>query len=307
MNCNDLGGLLAVRDEEHDLVTLGGMSADVPSSSAPIRLTSAHRRRLREVWRSAGWPAQDLLEAELLAAGLLERHHDSAGRCTIRVTDAGIQALADSAARNRAARSAHEALVEQVALAMLREGRIAWRGLTLRARVPGESGGSAPVPMELSAHDASVDTGPSSDDRTWQLAMPDVFSVRHTSVAAYLQPLVHEIKVSRADLLADLRQPTKRAAYLDMAGGLYYVLAEGIARAEEIPAECGVIEMRGGLLHTLRPAPMRAPSQEAGLPFAVWMALARAVPVARPESLQLRLGDSLENTGPLTDDAAPGS
>lgn len=238
MSCNDLGALLAVRDEEHDLVTLGGMSADAPSSApnsvpspapAPMRLTSAHRRRLREVWRSAGWPAQDILEAELLAAGLLERHHDSAGRCTIRVTDAGIQALADSAARNRAARSAHEALVEQVALAMIREGRIAWRGLTLRARVPGESGGGTPVPMELSAHDASVDPGP-VDDRTWQLAMPDVFSVRHTSVAAYLQPLVHEIKVSRADLLADLRQPTKRAAYLDMAGGLYYVLAEGIAR-----------------------------------------------------------------------------
>ena len=312
MSCNDLGALLAVRDEAHDLVTLGGMSADAPSPApnsvpspapAPMRLTSAHRRRLREVWRSAGWPAQDILEAELLAAGLLERHHDSAGRCTIRVTDAGIQALAVSAARNRAARSAHEALVEQVALAMIREGRIAWRGLTLRARVPGESGGGTPVPMELSAHDASVDPGP-VDDRTWQLAMPDVFSVRHTSVAAYLQPLVHEIKVSRADLLADLRQPTKRAAYLDMAGGLYYVLAEGIARAEEIPAECGVIEMRGGLLHTLRPAPMRPLSQEAGLPFAVWMALARAVPVPRPESLQLRLGDSLENTGPLTDDSA---
>jgi hypothetical protein len=286
------------------------MSADAPSSAPnspgptplPIRLTSAHRRRLREVWRSAGWPAQDLLEAELLAAGLLERHHDSSGRCTIRVTDAGIQALADSAARNRAARSAHEALVEQVALAMIREGRIAWRGLTLRARVPDESG-STPAPRELATHDASTDPGP-VDDRTWQLAMPDVFSVRHTSVAAYLQPLVHEIKVSRADLLADLRHPAKRAAYLDMAGGLYYVLAEGIARAEEIPAECGVIEMRAGLLHTLRPAPMRLLPQEAGLPFAVWMALARAVPVARPESLQLRLGDSLENTGPLTDDTA---
>ena len=153
MSCNDLGALLAVRDEAHDLVTLGGMSADAPSPApnsvpspapAPMRLTSAHRRRLREVWRSAGWPAQDILEAELLAAGLLERHHDSAGRCTIRVTDAGIQALADSAARNRAARSAHEALVEQVALAMIREGRIAWRGLTLRARVPGESGGGTP-------------------------------------------------------------------------------------------------------------------------------------------------------------------
>ena len=62
----------------------------------PPSLTRSHRTRLMAIWRSAGWPAQDILEAELLAAGLLERHHDSAGRCTIRVTDAGIQALADT-------------------------------------------------------------------------------------------------------------------------------------------------------------------------------------------------------------------
>lgn len=234
-----------------------------------IRLTSTHRRRLREVWRSAGWPAQDIVEAELLAAGLLERVYDAAARCTLRVTDAGIQVLAESAARNRAARSAHESLVGQVAEAMVLEGRIAWRGLSLRARVPGDN----------------------DDESTWQMAMPDVFSVRHTSVAGYLQPIVHEIKVQRSDLLADLRRPNKRAAYLDMAGALYYVLAEGIARADEVPPECGVIELRGGVLQTLRPAPMRALPWEAGLPFAVWMALARATPVPGPDSEQRQLGD----------------
>ena len=50
-------------------------------------LTAQHRRRLREVWRSAGWPCQDLLEVELLAAGLLERVRDAQGRGTPRVTD----------------------------------------------------------------------------------------------------------------------------------------------------------------------------------------------------------------------------
>ncbi len=232
------------------------------------RLTSLHRRRLREVWRSAGWPAQDIVEAELLAMGLLERQHDAAGRCTLRVTDAGIQTLAESAALNRAVRSDHEALVEQVAQAQLREGRIAWRGLSLRAKVV------------------------TQEDEGWQMAMPDVFSVRHTSVAAYLQPVVHEIKVRRADLLADLRRPAKRAAYLDMAGALYYVLAEGIGRVEDVPPECGVMEMRAGVLQTLRPAPVRALAHEAGLPFAVWMALARATPVPRPESEQRRLGEA---------------
>ena len=254
---------------------IDGMSAVDPSPISTAGLTSAHRRRLREVWRSAGWPAQDIVEVELLAMGLLERQYDAAGRCTLRVTDAGIQTLAESAALNRAARSEHEALVEQVAHAMVREGRIAWRGLSLRARVTTPEGAES-----------------------WQMAMPDVFSVRHTSVAAYLQPVVHEIKVRRADLLADLRQPAKRAAYLDMAGAVVYVLAEGIGRAEDVPPECGVVEMRGGQLETLRPPPVRALPHEAGLPFATWMALARAVPVRSPESEQLRLGDDLKDEVP---------
>ena len=53
-------------------------------------LGAVHRRRLREVWRSAGWPCQDLVEVELLAAGWLERLRDDAGRETLRVTDAGL-------------------------------------------------------------------------------------------------------------------------------------------------------------------------------------------------------------------------
>ena len=33
--------------------------------------TAAHRRRLREMWRSAGWPCHDPIELDLLASGLL--------------------------------------------------------------------------------------------------------------------------------------------------------------------------------------------------------------------------------------------
>ena len=95
--------------------------------------TVAHRRRLREIWRSAGWPVQDMLEAELLAWGLLQRVSDAMGRDTLRVTDAGIQQLVQDLNLNRAARSDHERLVEQVARTMARAGRIAWRGLSLRA------------------------------------------------------------------------------------------------------------------------------------------------------------------------------
>ena len=268
---------------ERPVAPLAPPPADPPG---PV-IGTTHRRRLRDVWRSAGWPCQDVIEAELLAAGLLERREDAAGRLSVRVSDAGMQVLAQTAERNRAARSAHEDLVGQVATALARDGRIAWRGLALRARVNDATG-----------------------QPRWQMAMPDVYSVRHTSVAAYLQPVVHEIKVRRADLLADLRRPAKRAAYLQMAGALYYVLAEGIAEAAEIPPECGVLVARrpplplagaSGAdddegdgtpmrLELLRPAPTRALPHEAGLPFAVWMALARATPVAQASDPQLWLG-----------------
>ena len=94
--------------------------------SPPASLTALHRRRLREIWRSAGWPCQDIVEAELLAAGLLERRSDANGRETLRVSDAGIAVLAATLQKNRAVRDRHEALVARVALQLQRAGRIAW-------------------------------------------------------------------------------------------------------------------------------------------------------------------------------------
>jgi hypothetical protein len=257
-------------------------------------LTAQHRRRLREVWRSAGWPCQDLLEVELLAAGLLERVRDAQGRETLRVTDAGVQVLAATLQRNRAARDEHEALVARVALEQQRAGRIAWCGLSLRARVP----------------DPEHPKG-----ERWQVAMPDVYSVRHTTVAGYLQPEVHEVKVRRADLLSDLRTAHKRAAYLGMAGACWYVLADGVGEADDVPEACGVLRaLRSpdgsfGALEVLRPAPARAMAHEAGLPFAVWMALARATPVAMPpqDEWQRLLGEPAQADDPPQPQEPPGA
>jgi hypothetical protein len=55
-------------------------------------------------------------------------------------------------------------------------------------------------------------------------------------------------------------------------------MGDPIAEADEIPVECCVMVSEEGKLTVLRPAPKR-PSN--GLPFAVWMALAKAVPVQR--------------------------
>jgi len=232
-----------------------------------------HARRLREVYRSAGWPCQDLLEIELLATGMLQRVAGPAGHETLRVTDAGIAYLAATLLRNRSALSKHEALVEKVACEMVRAGRITWRGLGLRAQLPPETEGGKV---------------------RWCVVRPDVFSIRNTTVQEYVEPIVHEIKVHRSDLLGDLRRPEKRTAYLDLGGECWYVLgcdAKGrpIGAADEVPVECGVMLMEGSRLVVARAAPRRA---RQSLPLGVWMALAKATPVAGlNEDEQGMLGD----------------
>lgn len=243
-----------------------------------------------------------MVEVELLAAGLIERLTSALGHDSLRVTDAGLARLAAVFADNKAARSAHEALVEQVATAMARSGRLAWRGLALRVALPkallGEpvevstgatatAGVAEPRPAGLWA---DLPEAPPEPGHGWAMACPDVFSIRHSSVEAYLEPVVHEIKVNRADLLGDLKRPAKRAAYLGMAGACWYVLGEdargrAIGAPEEVPVECGVMLVERGVLQVAREAPRRAMER---LPFHVWMALAKAGPAWREDEAAQR-------------------
>ncbi len=235
-----------------------------------------HRRRLLQVWRSAGWPCCDAIEIDLLAAGLLARLHDDQGRETLRLTDAGMHLLAAARRRNQAAFGPHEALVSLVARQMQHAGRVVWRGLRLRSALdlPNDSPRESPPesPPE-GPKDGPPDSAPGAT--RWVVAMPDVYSIRHTTVEDYTEPVAHEIKVRRADFLSDLRRPDKGAAYRALASQCWYVLARGIADPDEVPQAYGVMEAADGRLQVLRPAPRRS----LRLPFAVWMALARAHPV----------------------------
>jgi hypothetical protein len=255
-------------------------------------LGAAHLRRLRALWRSAGWPSHDVLELELLAAGLVQRREDAQGRETLRVTDAGVALLVETLQRNRARRDAHEALVARVATEMQRAGRIAWRGLALRA----------PLAEVVAAPGGGMPPGAPGRIR-WAVAMPDVFSVRNTTAEALLWPVVHEVKVSRADLLGDLKRPAKGEAYRAIASECWYVLRAGIGEADEIPELYGVMRAHPavgepcafGALEVLRPAPRRPFS----LPFSVWMALAKATPEPFDDSdAQALLGDDAAAPAP---------
>ena len=214
----------------------------------------AHLTRLMSIWRSAGWPSHDAIEIDLLAAEWVTLTTSDTGHQTLRLTEAGIKLLAAARQSNQRSLSAHDRLAERLAMQLIDGGRVVWRELSLRA---------------------AVTTG----ETTWRIARPDVFSVRNTSVEDYLQPTVHEVKVSRADLLSDLRHAAKRESYQWLSCETYYVLPVGIAEPHEIPEVFGVWMLDGsiedGRLELVRPA-HHTPCK---LPFAVWLALAKATPV----------------------------
>lgn len=274
-----------------------------------LPITRAQQSRLMAIWRSGGWPCKDAVEIEFLDRGWVTVALSAGGHETLQLTPAGLALLGQARQRQKRSAGAHDRLAARVATHLVDAGRIVWRELSLRAQfhsrdalaADGAAGPAAPVALPL-----GFDTAEPGEEglakASWRVARPDVFSIRNTSVEAYLQPMVHEIKVSRADLFSDLRQAAKRESYQWLCCECTYVFPAGLAQPEEIPEALGVWVVHGdidtGRLEMLRPA-RHAPCQ---LPFSVWMALAKANPVPQPiEPRQGLLGqaaDGLERLPP---------
>lgn len=294
------------------MTVLPSSTSDSPPAAIPI--TRFHRTRLMQIWRSAGWPCKDGLEIDLLAAGLVSLYTAADGCETLRLTDEGIRTLAQARQRGVRALSLHDRLGQKFAAQLLAAGRIVWAELSLRAVIDTVPIGDAPP---SAASDAPANNTPAmaplwADDdlapaaraaaNVWRMARPDLFSVRNTSVPAYLQPMVHEVKASRADLLSDLRHDAKRQAYQWLCEECYYVFPAGIAEPDEIPEHFGIWVLHGsvddGRFELLRPAR----HSRCTLPFAVWMALCKATPLrSEAELAQAHLGGA--ETGALPPDA----
>lgn len=263
------------------------------------------------IWRSSGWPCQDALEIDLLAAGLLQRHTTPDGHEQLRLSDAAIALLASmcgSRARVRRACMTASSTVWRSSSCCLQvaSSGASWRcerRWTLRRNNPlvarctrrrAMSLLRPSTPLALPSTDmlwADEAAQPLSLQRAarriWRVARPDLFSIRKTSVPTYLQPMVHEVKASRADLLSDLRHAAKRHAYQWLSEECYYVFPAGVAQPEELPEEYGVWVMHGDVddhprFELLRPA-KHVPC---ALPFAVWMALCKATPLQLDEEVR---------------------
>lgn len=95
---------------------------------------------------------------------------------------------------------------------------------------------------------------------------PDVFALDRSY---RIDAIAYEVKVSRADLLADLRAGKWRS-YLNYACGVYFAAPAGIITKADLPPTVGLL-VRGGAGWTALRAPKRA--QQPALPADLWMKL----------------------------------
>ena len=54
-----------------------------------------------------------------------------------------------------------------------------------------------------------------------------------------------EIKISRADFLKEVKDPDKRMAAQMVSNQFFFVVPEGLVKLDEVPDECGLLEVRG--------------------------------------------------------------
>ena len=74
----------------------------------------------------------------------------------------------------------------------------------------------------------------------------------------HLRRIAFEIKVSRPDFLAELRQPAKRRRALLLSNEFYFAAPAGLIAVSELPLEAGLMEItKDGYAHAKVAAPWR--------------------------------------------------
>ena len=131
------------------------------------------------------------------------------------ITGAGIAELQAEFEREKTRRRPHHDMASRLSGWLREQCRVTWENIELM--VPRAAGGR-------------------------QAVRPDVFSLARTYDEQRINPCVHEVKVSRADFLADLARPEKRAAYAQLAEVVYYAAPEGVIRVAEVPDGFGLLE-----------------------------------------------------------------
>lgn len=201
----------------------------LPAISELGSMTARHERRLRFYWAGSNSAHNDIVDLDLQAWGYIRRDEEKHYRASVFVTEAGVAVLASYRAMRQSRASCHHSMGARLAEFLRENERLAWENIEFKSFRP-------PVDQ--------VDSKDASDFVRFDIVRPDVFSIHPTHDITKTAPQIHEIKVSRADFLADLAKPAKRAAYQRLAGAVYYVAAAGLLKTDEIPEGCGLMEER---------------------------------------------------------------
>lgn len=183
-------------------------------------LSASHTARLRKIW-SYGRPVHvaDLggVDLDLMVHGFIEtvdkRHTSNA---VLTVTILGVMHL--NAARQTliAAQRPHHELGRRLASHLRNKGFHTWEN------------------VEFLNPDWSA-------PRKWGVVRPDVFACLPALQTKNASPAIYEVKVSRADFLADLSKPGKREAYSELAEAVYYCCKDGLIDKAEMPDGFGLL------------------------------------------------------------------
>jgi len=191
----------------------------IECATKPV-LTPAHASRLRKLW-SIGRPmlAGDLggIDLDLIVHGFAETVGTAYTQTAmLTVTKRGVAHLNEVRQGLIAAQRPHHALSSRLAQHLHSKGLHTWEN------------------VEFSNPDLT-------QPRRWGVVRPDVFACLPSLKAESAAPAIYEVKVSRADFLADLAKPGKREAYADLAEAVYYCCPAGLIDKAEVPDGFGLL------------------------------------------------------------------
>lgn len=183
-------------------------------------LTKAHISRLRALW-SLGRPAYltELHGAhlDLMVHGLVQSvEKSSSASAVLTVTRKGVVFLNENRQVQIAAQRPHHELGQRLALNLREKGMHTWEN------------------VEFSNPDWT-------QPRTWGVVRPDVYACYPELKTRNCAPAIYEVKVSRADYLADLAKPQKREAYAAISQAVYYCCPADLIAKSEVPEGFGLV------------------------------------------------------------------
>lgn len=186
-------------------------------------LPRGHLKRLRELW-ARGRPSRlsqlEGVHLDLVSSGclevLVEDETRSSWGARVRVTDLGVAVLAQARQALVAAQRPHHELGARLSTWLRARDMLTWEN------------------VEFANPDRSA-------LRAWGVVRPDVFACKPTLRADSSAAAIYEVKVSRADFLADLAKPQKRQAYADLAEAVYFCAPQGLVEPSEVPKGVGLL------------------------------------------------------------------